>query len=100
MSIKIVLADDHQMFREGIKGLLEKEHGFTVVGEAHHGHDCIRLVGQLNPDIVLMDIYMPHLNGIEATKQIRAKTRKCKVIGLSSSNDKLTISRMLGRLGH
>lgn len=95
MSIRILLADDHEVVREGISGLLTKK-GFVVVAEANNGRDAVRLAQEHSPDIVLMDISMPDLNGIEATKQIRAENRKIKVIGLSMHSDKRFIAKMLG----
>src|SRR5260221_8984492 len=95
MSLKILLADDHQVVREGISGLLTKK-GYVVVAEAENGRDAVRLALKHVPDIVLMDISMPDLNGIEATKQIRAENRRIRVIGLSMHSDKRFIAKMLG----
>jgi len=95
MSTKIMLIDDHDVVREAICGRLEKEPGCTVIGEGRNGHDAVKLARQLDPDIAVMDIYMPHLNGIEATKQIVDHNRKCKVIGLSSCHNQRAINRMM-----
>src|SRR5258707_9293859 len=95
MSLRILLADDHQIVREGISGLLTKE-GFDVVAEVDSGREAVRIAREHAPDIVLIDISMPDLNGIEATKQIRAENRKIKVIGLSMHSDKRFIAKMLG----
>lgn len=70
--LRILLADDHPMFREGVRSILESTPDVTVVGEAATGEDVIRLALELQPDVVLMDIRMPGLNGIEATARIRS----------------------------
>ncbi|NQT74128.1 MAG: response regulator transcription factor [Chloroflexi bacterium] len=69
--IRIIIADDHKVVREGTRELLQKENDLEVVGEAGDGEEAVDLVKQLNPDVVIMDIAMPRLNGIEATKQIK-----------------------------
>jgi DNA-binding NarL/FixJ family response regulator len=81
--ITIVLADDHTIVRQGLAKLLEGEPRFKIVGEAENGREAVNKVETLRPDIVLMDIAMPMLNGIEATRQIKEKAPKTKVIILS-----------------
>jgi len=95
MSIKVLLADDHRIFREGLRALLEKERGIEVVGEAENGRTAIRLAKQLKPDVVLMDISMPDLNGIEATRQITTRTPDTRVIALSIHSDRRFVTGML-----
>lgn len=83
-STRILLADDHLMFRTGVSTLLEKEAGFEVVGVAKDGHEAVRLACQLRPDVVVMDIYLPEIDGIEATRQILGKFPEIQVLALSS----------------
>ncbi len=89
MSIKIVLADDHAMLRDGLSRSFEQEKDIIIVGQAQDGYAAIELVKKLSPDLVIMDIGMPGLNGIETTRQITKDYPKIKVIGLSMhSSDK------------
>ena len=69
--IRILLAEDHVVVREGTRQLLEREQGFEVVGEAGDGEEAVQLASQLKPDVIIMDVAMPKLNGVEATKQIK-----------------------------
>lgn len=95
MSIKIILADDHEIMREGLKSLLEKQGDITVIGQAEDGRTTVRLARELSPDIVIMDISMPDMNGIEATRQIVGRDSRAKVIALSVHSDKRFVSEML-----
>jgi two-component system response regulator NreC len=92
--IKIVLADDHQIVRHGLRTLLSAEPDFEVVGEADNGRDVVRLVQDLSPQVVIMDISMPDLNGIEATRQILSESTGVKVIALSMHSDGLFVLNM------
>jgi DNA-binding NarL/FixJ family response regulator len=83
MTISVFLADDHQVMRDGLRTLLETQPGLRVVGESGDGRETVRAVGRLKPDVVLMDIAMPGLNGIEATRQIRRKYPSIEVVILS-----------------
>lgn len=89
MSISIFLADDHAMFRQGMRLLLENENNFTVIGEASNGREALREVGKKKPDVVVMDIFMPEMNGIDATEAISHDSPGTKVIILTmnSSNE-------------
>jgi two-component system, NarL family, response regulator NreC len=89
MSIKILLADDHAMLRHGLSRSFEQEKDVTIVGQAEDGYSAIELTKQLSPDLVIMDIGMPGLNGIETTRRIIQDYPKVKIIGLSMhSSDK------------
>jgi DNA-binding NarL/FixJ family response regulator len=86
--ITVLLAEDHQIVREGFRSLLEHEGDMKVVGEAETGRQAVQLTGKLRPDVVVMDIAMPLLNGLEATRQIRKNFPDTKVLILSAhSND-------------
>jgi len=95
MKIKIILADDHKIMREGLRVLLGRYPDFEVVGEADNGRSAILLAQQLQPDIMIMDITMPDLNGIDATEQLMKKNSGLKIIGLSMHSDKRFIAKML-----
>ena len=92
--MKILLADDHKLIREGLRLLLEKLGRITIVGEADNGISAVRLARDLKPDLVLMDIAMPDLNGIEATRRIRTEAPGVKVIALSMHMDKRFVRHM------
>ncbi len=102
MSIKVLLADDHKILREGLISLLKKQHDIELIGEAEDGREAVRKTLELKPDIVIMDIGMPELNGIEATRQIKAALPDVKVIALSIHSDKRFVAGMLkaGALGY
>ena len=95
MSIRIVLADDHQIVRDGLRSLIEEEPGMEVVGEVEDGRRAVAMVCQQRPDVVIMDIAMPDLNGVEATRQIRATVPEVKVVALSMHTDKRFVADML-----
>jgi DNA-binding NarL/FixJ family response regulator len=90
--IRVALVDDQDLFREGVKVIVDGQRGMTVVGSAGDGHEAIRLVDALSPDVVLMDIRMPELDGVEATRQIFApdrvarRERPVRVIVLTTFN--------------
>ena len=95
MKTRILLAEDHNIIRQGIRSLLEQNPGFDILGEAANGRDAIRLAAELQPDIVLMDVNMPNLNGIEATRKIVEEQPHIKVIALSVHSDDAYVSGML-----
>ncbi|OGR08378.1 MAG: DNA-binding response regulator [Desulfobacca sp. RBG_16_58_9] len=95
MSIKVLIADDHQIMREGLRAMLEKEHDIVVLGEAEDGRMIERLARELAPDVIIMDVAMPDLNGIEATRQIVAELPGVKIIALSMHDDRRFVLNML-----
>lgn len=95
MSIRIMIADDHEIVRNGLRSLIEKELDMEVIAEADNGRSAVRLALELAPDVVIMDIAMPELNGIEATRQIISALPRIKVIALSMHADKRYVMEML-----
>ena len=95
-TITVFLADDHTIVRQGLAKLLEEESNLQVVGEAENGREAVGKVEELKPDIVLMDIAMPMLNGIEATRQIRKVCPQTKIIILSMHSHDRYISELFG----
>ena len=81
--IRVLLAEDHTIVRKGLRSLLDGEAGIEVIGEAEDGREAVEKVGQLLPDVVLMDITMPSLNGLEATRQIKKRFPEVKVVILT-----------------
>lgn len=95
MPIRILLADDHKIMRAGLRSLLEKHQNIEVVGEAENGRRAIQMTLEVKPDVVIMDVSMPELNGIEATRQITSSLPGTKVIALSMYSDKRFVVGML-----
>jgi len=95
-TVKIILADDHTIVRQGLAKLLEGEPDLKVVGEAEDGRRAVNQVQKLKPDVVLMDIAMPNLNGIEATRQIKKISPQTKVIILSMHAHDRYINELFG----
>jgi DNA-binding NarL/FixJ family response regulator len=93
--IKILIADDHKIVRDGLKTLLKSQDDMEIVGETMDGRSTVKAVASLSPDIVIMDIAMPHLNGIEATRQIVNDHPGVKVVALSMHSDKRFVTEML-----
>ena len=91
----ILLADDHSIVRKGLRSTLEEDDRFHVVGEAANGREAVRIAEQLSPDIAILDIGMPQLNGIETTAQIQKVSPKTRVIILSMHSDETYILRAL-----
>src|SRR5437667_12595538 len=86
-NIRLLLADDHTLFRKGLASLLEKENCFEVIGEAENGAEAIRKAQADRPDLVLMDIHMPGVNGLEATRQITNALPATRVVILTISEE-------------
>jgi len=92
--VRILLADDHEVMREGLSLLLKEEEGFEIIGEASDGEVAVRMAGELQPDVILMDLSMPRLNGVEATRLIRRDWPSIRVIGLSMFDERDGSARM------
>jgi two-component system nitrate/nitrite response regulator NarL len=95
MLIKILIADDHRVFIDGMKALLREIEGLTVIGEAMNGQQLIEEVEIHQPDVILTDIQMPVLDGIEATREIHKRFPDVKIIALTMLNESMFIKRML-----
>jgi DNA-binding NarL/FixJ family response regulator len=93
--VRFVIADDHEIVREGLRSLIEKQPGWKVVGEATNGRDAVEKTKELNPDIAVLDIQMPLLDGVEATRQIRANGGQTKVLILTMHESGSMIRRVI-----
>src|SRR5687768_10739348 len=85
--LRILLADDHEIVRAGVRMLVDAQDDMGVVGEAGNGEDAIKLAAELNPDVIVMDISMPGLNGLKATKRIKQANPKTKILTLTRHTD-------------
>ncbi|HEX8520874.1 MAG TPA: response regulator transcription factor [Tepidisphaeraceae bacterium] len=94
MSIRIILADDHKIIRDGLRSLLAKQHDMEVVAEAEDGRTAVQLARELSPTVIVMDIAMPDLNGVEATRQVLDADPSIKVVALSMQSDGPVVRRM------
>ncbi|WP_088104286.1 response regulator [Halalkalibacter urbisdiaboli] len=94
-TIRIVLIDDHQLFREGVKRILAMEEGFQVVADGEDGSEALQLVTEHRPDVILMDINMPKMNGVEATRELIKAYPKVKVLILSIHDDETYVTHVL-----
>ena len=95
MGYRILLADDHKILRQGLRTLLEQEKDIHVVGEADNGRTSVKLAGELAPDVVIMDVAMPDLNGIDATRRITESEPRTRVLALSMHSDGRYVKGML-----
>jgi len=94
-TVTVLIADDQTLFREGIKDLLEDEKGVTVVGEASNGPEAVALAKKLKPDVILMDIKLPQMDGVAATRIIRKECPQTNVLILSSFEDEAHITEAI-----
>jgi DNA-binding NarL/FixJ family response regulator len=93
MAIRVLIADDHRLFAEALEAILAADARIAVVGRAADGRQAVELTEQHNPDVVLMDISMPLMDGIEAVKQLRAEGSDARVLMLTGSNSRTDVSR-------
>src|SRR5215467_8458676 len=93
--IRILLADDHAVVRQGFKMILEAQPDMEIVGEAGNGREAVELAGQLRPDVVVMDVAMPELNGIEAARRLVDTMPHAKVLALSMHKDSVYVREIL-----
>jgi DNA-binding NarL/FixJ family response regulator len=92
---KIVIADDHPLFRGGLRQVIEAERSFTIVGEASDGENALRLIQEQKPDVVILDINMPELNGFGVINEIRRKNLRCDIIVLTMHNEEAMFAKAM-----
>jgi len=95
MSIRVLLVDDHRMLREGLRALVSSSPDMEVVGEASDGRMAVEMAHTLAPDVIVMDIGMPELNGVDATRRVKAENKNVKIIALSTHTDRNYVHHML-----
>jgi DNA-binding NarL/FixJ family response regulator len=93
--VRILLADDHTLVRHGLRKVLEARPEWTVVGEAGDGHEAVRLAEQLKPDVAIIDVAMPLLNGVETTRQIVRRSPSTRILALSMHEDEAYVTQIL-----
>jgi DNA-binding NarL/FixJ family response regulator len=102
MSVRILLADDHQILREGLRSLLSQQPDMELIGEAASGEEAIELARLTRPDVIIMDVVLPGVDGVEATRRIHAELQATRIIALSMHSDRRYVSEMLraGAIGY
>ena len=95
MATKVLLVDDHEIMREGMSALLRKYSEFDVVGQASDGRQALEMTAELEPDVVIMDVGMPNLNGIDATRQLLSTHPDLKIMALSTHSDGSVVVKMI-----
>jgi two-component system response regulator NreC len=95
MGVKIIVADDHAVMRQGLSTMLAQDPDITIVGQAENGREAVQLCRDQQPDVVIMDLSMPDMNGIEATRQITTACPRTRVVALSVHNNKRLVVEML-----
>jgi DNA-binding NarL/FixJ family response regulator len=100
--LRILVADDHELVRRGIRGLLRARRGWIIIGEARNGHEAVEKASKLKPDVAIVDISMPHLDGLQVARQIREVTPNTKVVVLTMHESDQMVRRVLdaGALGY
>jgi DNA-binding NarL/FixJ family response regulator len=93
--LRLLIADDHTLVRQGLRRILEGQQGWEVVAETGDGREAVRLAAELRPDVVLLDIAMPHLNGVEAMQQIERRVPGVRVLVLSMYSDEAYVTRAI-----
>ena len=100
MPLRILVADDHHVVRTGLRALLESKKGWEVCAEASNGREAVEKAGKLKPDVAVLDIGMPLLNGVEATRQIRKLSPKTEILILTMHDSELLVQEVLGAGAH
>ena len=95
MTIRVLVADDHEVVRDGLCSLINREDDMEVLGQAENGRRAVEMAREMAPDVIVMDISMPDLNGIEATRQINAEESDIKIVALSMHSDSGFVAEML-----
>ncbi|MHC5172936.1 MAG: response regulator, partial [Planctomycetota bacterium] len=95
MAVKVLIVDDHEIMREGMSALLRKYSQFEVVGQATDGRQALEMASQLKPDVIIMDVGMPNLNGIDATKKLLSLYPDLKIMALSAHSDGAIVAKMI-----
>lgn len=95
MAITVLVADDHEVVRDGLCSLINREEDMTVIGQAENGRRAVELAREITPDVIVMDISMPELNGIDAARQINADASGIKIVALSMHSDRGFVAEML-----